>query len=188
MNLLTTLRRSPIIAAVRRERDVEGAANSSAQVTFVLAGDINNLGAMTEPLKQAGKSVFVHVDLIGGLASDQAAVVYLAERLRVDGVISTRGKIVRAAADCGMIGIQRLFVMDSSALETGIRQAKSNRLGAVELLPGTLPYWVLEKVREQLRIPVVVGGLIRNRTDVAEALERGAAGVSVSNPALWNGL
>lgn len=187
MNLFATLRRAPIIAAIRRETDIEAAINSNALVTFVLCGDINTLRRMTDRLKQAEKAVFVHVDLIGGLASDQAAVTYLANHVQIDGVISTRGQIVRAAADQGLIGIQRLFVMDSTALETGLKQARSNRVGAVELLPGTLPYWVVDTVREKLRIPVIVGGLLRTRADVTQALELGAAGVSVSDPALWDG-
>lgn len=187
MNLRPILRQSPVIAALRRDADVELAAASNVQVVFVLCGDINSVGPLVGRLKGAGKTVFVHVDLIPGLAADQAAVTYLAQQARPDGIISTRGQIMRAAAENGMAGIQRLFIMDSAALETGIKHLQGHHLSAVELLPGTLPRWVIESVRDRLKLPVVAGGLLRTQADVDGALERGAFGVSVSNAALWPG-
>lgn len=185
MSLQRVLRQSPVIAAVRREADLPAAIEAPVQAAFLLCGDINNLESLVASLKSAGKLTFVHLDLIGGLASDPVGVGFLARRIRPDGVISTRGQVVRAAVEAGLIGIQRFFVVDSGALDVGIRQIRNNRPSAVEVLPGTLPQWVFSMLRESLSIPVVAGGLLRSDVDIREALGRGASAVSVSRPALW---
>ncbi|MGB9810000.1 MAG: glycerol-3-phosphate responsive antiterminator, partial [Caldanaerobacter sp.] len=84
----------PIIAAVREIKDVKEAISSNAQVIFLLTGDIMNICELVDSIKKSNKVVFVHFDLIEGLGKDTKAVEYIAEKIKPDGIISTRNNIL----------------------------------------------------------------------------------------------
>lgn len=75
--LENTLGDSPIVAAVKDEPGLERCLNSPCRVVFVLFGDLNSVPRIVAELKTAGKTVFVHADLIEGLSAREAAVDYL---------------------------------------------------------------------------------------------------------------
>lgn len=183
--LLPLLRKHPLIAAVRHTSDLPRAAAAPVTVVFVLCGDINTSAQDIATLKQAGKTVFVHLDLVEGLGSDRAALRFLHRNLRPDGIISTRSQLVRFAAEENLLAIQRLFLVDGKSLETGISVVNSARPQAVEVLPGLMPDWVIRHLKASLTVPIVSGGLLRTRDDVEAALRTGVSAVSVSAPELW---
>lgn len=74
--------------------------------------------------------------------------------------------------------------MDSLSLASGINSIKSIRPDAVEVLPGIMPK-IIEEIREETRIPIIAGGLIRDKADVIHSLNAGAVGISSSNKAVW---
>ena len=55
---------------------------------FILGGDIISAPRMVKELKEAGKSVFVHIDMIGGMGTDKSAVKYVARAWRPEGIIT----------------------------------------------------------------------------------------------------
>lgn len=67
--LENTLGDSPIVAAVKDEPGLERCLNSPCRVVFVLFGDLNSVPRIVAELKTAGKTVFVHADLIEGLSA-----------------------------------------------------------------------------------------------------------------------
>jgi glycerol uptake operon antiterminator len=179
-----TLRSRPVIAAVRDVGFVPRAAESPVPAVFLLGGSILTLPAAARALKEAGKRVFVHLDLCAGLGRDKAAVEWCQKALRPDGLISTHPQLLREAAGLGMATIQRLFLMDSGSLSNGIRLLKSNPPDFVEVLPGLVPKAISE-LCAQLNRPVIAGGMITERDEVARALMAGAVAVSTSEQALW---
>ena len=54
----------------------------------------------------------------------------------------------------------------------------------IEVLPGLVPK-AITRLRDELRLPVIAGGMITQRSDVQTALEAGASAVSVSDEKLW---
>src|SRR5690606_9583345 len=98
---------------------------------------------------------------------------------------STRVAVIRKAKQNGVLAIQRLFLIDSGALDTSVELAGQARPDLIEVLPGLLPRWIRE-VRERTGVPVIAGGLIRTREEAAMALEAGAAAVTTSRPDLWD--
>ena len=60
---------SPIIAAVKDDQGLEVALHTECRMVFLLYGNICNVAELVAKLKDAGKIVMVHVDLIDGLAS-----------------------------------------------------------------------------------------------------------------------
>lgn len=83
-----------------------------------------------------------------------------------------------------MIAVQRLFLLDSLALETSYKVIERAQPDYLEVLPGIMPE-IIKEVREQAQIPIIAGGLIRTKENVLQALEAGAEAVTTSNPDLW---
>ena len=178
------VRQRPVIAAARSMEDVLEAAKSRVAAVFLLGGSILTLPEMTAALRGAGKYVFIHLDLCEGLGRDAAAVAWCAKTLQPDGLISTRAQLLRQAAGQGMLTIHRLFLMDSSALTGGIRHLSANPPDLVEALPGLVPK-AIARLREQLDLPVIAGGMVTEERDVEQALAAGALAVSTSQRTLW---
>ena len=85
--------------------------------------------------------IFAHVDLINGIAKDSHGMMMLADELQVDGVLTTRSHLITAAQKAGLLGIQRLFMLDSEALQTGLKMIQVSHPDAVELPPAHPPIY-----------------------------------------------
>ena len=84
----------------------------------------------------------------------------------------------------GLIAIQRLFLLDSSALEKSYTLLERTQPDYIEVLPGVIPH-IIKEVKERSGIPIFAGGLIRSVSDVEQALGAGATAVTTSNTELW---
>lgn len=176
---------NPIIAAVRDMEDLEVSLQSKVSSIFLLTGSLLNIKKVVDQCLKENKNVFLHIDMIEGLASDIGAIRYLAEDVRPSGIISTRNNIIKHAKEYGFFTIQRYFCVDSLALNTGIKSIEQADPHAVELLPGIIPRVVAQVVRK-VKKPIITGGMVTSKTDVIEALNAGAAAVSTSCKELWN--
>src|SRR5919109_4109047 len=131
------------------------------------------------------RSVFVHLDLIDGLAKDQHGLRWLTENAHPTGVISTRGAVISSARALHLATVQRVFLLDSQSVHTGMELAHSVRPDVIEVLPGILPTIVADLVQHTDR-PLIAGGLITSPEQARAALQAGAWGVSTSDRRLWN--
>ncbi|WP_227765220.1 glycerol-3-phosphate responsive antiterminator [Zhaonella formicivorans] len=175
---------SQVIAAVRSEEQLRQAVNSPVAAIFLLHGDINVLLDYVDYAKGHNKAVFPHMDLMAGIAGDKAGVEYVAREVAPDGIITTRSNLIKAARKQGLLTIQRLFLVDSTAVETGIHAVLENQPDAVEVMPGILPK-VVAKIKDRITQPVIAGGLIEDKEEIEQVLAAGAQAVSVGNPKLW---
>ncbi|MEG0146591.1 MAG: glycerol-3-phosphate responsive antiterminator [Clostridia bacterium] len=182
---LLSLSDCPVIASARDLAQVERAGASGVSAIFLLGGSILTLGAMADCARASGKRVFVHLDLLAGLGRDAAAVEWCAGQIHPDGVISTRAPLLKRAGELGLITIQRLFVMDSASLTSGVKFLKNNAPDMLEVLPGLVPKAITHLSRA-LKMPIIAGGMITEPGEVAQALRAGAVGVSTSTQALWS--
>ncbi len=177
------LKNNRIIAAVKDEEGLERTLAGSCRFVFVLFGDIVNLPHIISSLKEGGKAVFVHIDLVDGLASRDVAVNYIARNTCADGIISTRPNIVKCAKEYGLLAVQRFFVLDSIALDN-IGKQISQSADAIEILPGIMPK-IIKKLSGSVKKPIIAGGLITDREDIVNALNAGAFAVSSSKWDEW---
>ena len=182
--LENTLWDSPIVAAVKDEPGLERCLNSPCRVVFVLFGDLNSVPRIVAELKTAGKTVFVHADLIEGLSAREAAVDYLIHAARPDGIISTRLPLLRFAKAKGLRTILRFFLIDSIAMENIAKMKNERCVDLIEVLPGLMPK-VIHRVAATCGKPIIAGGLVTEKADVVNALEAGALAVSSTNPGVW---
>ncbi len=183
-NFYNAIEDSPIIAAISDINQIDAVIKSPCEIVFLLDGDILNLNEIVELLRANNKLVYIHIDLIGGFSKDTTALKYIAKNIKPDGIITTKNNLVRAAKELRLFTIQRLFLLDSLALLSGINSVKSIRPDAIEILPGIMPR-IIGEIREETRIPVIAGGLIRDKCDVINCLNAGAVGISTSNKDVW---
>lgn len=183
--LSALLETSPIIAAVKDDEGLERALASDCRAVFALYGDVIHIADIVDRIKQADRAAFAHIDLIEGLSAKEAAVDYLRERTAADGLISTKQAIIRHAKARGLMTVQRFFLLDSMALSVIRRQIEQVEPDFIEVLPGGLPK-IIGKITRLTSVPLIAGGLIEDKEDVVHALKAGAAGISSTNPEVWD--
>lgn len=182
--IIEYLEENPIIAAVKDNADIEYVIKTDVKVIFMLFGSILTIKDTVSLLKEKGKKVYVHIDLVDGLGRDEEAVKFL-KGVGVDGIITTKPTLIKAIKNEDLVAIQRLFMLDSRSLETGIKSIVEERPDAVEIMPG-LASKVIGIIHKKIKIPVIVGGLICDKTDIINALSNGAIAISTSKKELWN--
>jgi glycerol uptake operon antiterminator len=181
---LRVLKVNPVIPAVRgRDGDLERALAGDHAAIFVLGGDVFRMLERVRRRPYRRPFICVNVDMVGGVASDASGIRFLARE--VDGVISTHRNVVEIARSNGALAIQRLFAIDTSAVERGLKVLRQADPDAVEILPGLAFPEIVASYRAALNKPVLAGGLIKDRPTAAAILEAGAVGISTSDHRLW---
>lgn len=176
----------PVIPACRTEEDFACALRSANSPSLIiLFGDINTLPEITQRAEKVGKLLLIHLDLLNGVGRDRAGIVFLS-RLGVRGLVTTKPQLGKMAQQEGMRVIQRMFLVDSESLRTGIHMLKGFRPDAIEALPASTPASVLAELKAATDVPILAGGLVRTRADVELAVANGACAVSTSQRELWN--
>jgi glycerol uptake operon antiterminator len=182
--LAQVLKAHPIIASVKDERGLKDALASNCGVAIVLYGSMLTISGIVHRLKSDGRMVFVDVDLIDGLSTNDVVVKYLRAVTACDGVLSVKSSIIRAASKERVPGIQRFFLTDSMAYGNAVKQLKASRPDAIEILPGCAPR-VITWLLTETDLPIIAGGLVCDRDDVLTAFNAGAVAVASSNPEVW---
>lgn len=179
------MEKNPVISAVKNLDNLQKALDSNSEIIFLLCGNIFNLEDIVKKVKERNKLIFIHVDLIDGFSKDATALKYINERIKPDGIISTKNNQLKVAKELGMLTVQRLFIIDSLSIETTVKTSAIIAPDAIEIMPGIMPR-ITKQLSTKLSVPVIVGGLVSEEDDVRKALENGALGVSTTCCELWN--
>ena len=177
------LKRNPVVPAVRgSDSALEAALAGEHPAIFVLGGDIFKvLGRIGSESRRP--RIYVNVDLVGGIAPDASGLRFLSRH--VEGIISTHRHVIELAKASGLITIQRLFAIDSGAVERGLNLIRRAEPQFVEILPALAYLEIADRYSEVLDLPVLAGGLLKSLEDISAILEAGAVGVSTSHQGLW---
>ncbi len=143
-----------------------------------------NIADVIAKIKNSGKLAIVHVDLIDGLASKDVAIDFIVKNTSADGIISTRPNMIHRAKVCGLLTVQRFFLLDSIALNNIGKQPSLKDADAVEILPGLMPK-IIRKLVENIEKPIIAGGLISEKEDILNALGSGAIAISSTDHNTW---
>ncbi|HLT58185.1 MAG: glycerol-3-phosphate responsive antiterminator [Limnochordales bacterium] len=179
------LRKTPVIAGAKDVQAVAQALEAGIGIIFFLTGTIFDLARATELVRPSAAMLFAHVDLLQGVGRDPAGIRWLGQELGIDGILSTRSNLIKAARDEGLHAIQRLFILDSEALRTGLKVVASTQPDAVELLPGLVVPNIQHRVPFASLPPVIAGGLVETEAEVRTILQTPAVSVSTSRAQLW---
>ena len=183
-NFYNVIEQNPVIAAVKNKKGLEISVNSNIGIVFLLNTDILNLKKSVEKVKNKGKLVYLHIDLIKGLARDKEALEYVKKNIDPDGIISTKGYLIKEAKKLGMFAIQRFFIFDSMSLKKAKKRIESSKPDAIEILPGIIPK-VIKIISKRNRLPVIASGLIDKKEEIYQGLSAGATGISTTDNIMW---
>ncbi|WP_349409833.1 glycerol-3-phosphate responsive antiterminator [Pseudalkalibacillus sp. SCS-8] len=173
-----------ILPAVRNMKDFEKLLESPYEYLVLLDSHVSQLKSIVQIATRHNKKVLIHVDLIQGLSNDEYAAEFLCQDIKAAGLISTRTSVIQTAKKKGVLAIQRLFLLDSSALNKSYALLKKTMPDYIEVLPGLMPD-IIQEVHEETKIQILAGGLIRTVEDVDSALKAGAKAVTTSRTELW---
>jgi Glycerol-3-phosphate responsive antiterminator (mRNA-binding) len=130
------------------------------------------------------KTVWLHLDLIPGLSSDEHGAEYAIQFLDVDGIVSTKTNAIKAAKKKKVTAIFRIFLIDSASMEKSLARVGEIHPDYVEFLPA-LAHQILPIIQDRLHVPVIGGGLIQTQSDIDECYNAGMVAVTVSKTNLW---
>lgn len=174
----------PIIAAVRDETGLTSALSSPVKVVFLLNATLSNIKKRTRQIKEADKLAFIHLEMVTGLSKDTAALEYLQDEVGPAGIITTKPNLLHPAGNLGLLVIQRLFVLDSLAIQTGLKMMHGRRPDFIEVMPGIIPK-VIAEIKARCPVPLIAGGMIRSKAEIIALLKVGVVAVSTSREELW---
>lgn len=147
-------------------------------------GDINTLPKVVKIIHQYGRKVMVHQDSVKGLGKDKTSISFLSS-LGADAVITMKPQCVRWIKDEGMFSTLGLFLIDTSAMATGIQSINESKPDAGLVMPMTIPRNIYKELLSKIRVPLLAGGLGMDDDLVSESLENGARAVAVTKAAIW---
>ncbi|OUQ85130.1 glycerol-3-phosphate responsive antiterminator GlpP [Brevibacillus brevis] len=173
-----------ILPAARTLKEFDELMESSYERIILLNAHVAQVKPLGKRARAFGKKLLIHADLIDGLKSDEYAMEFLAQEAQPEGIITTRNSAVLAAKKKGLISIQRLFLIDTMALDSSLTQLARTKPDYVEVLPGIIPH-LIEEITVRTKIPVIAGGFIRTMEDVDRAILAGATSVTTSRRELW---
>jgi len=181
------LLKSRIVPAVKHPEDLGEVLNIPwVSVVILLGGDINDLEEMFKVRrKYPEKFLLAHIDLINGVGKDNSGVRYL-KRMGLEGIVSVKWQLLRYGKENKMITVQRLFLVDSESIRTGLKVIKQMSPDAIEVMPATVPKFAIDELRSAADVNILGGGLLRTAEDVHKALGNGLTAVTTSRRNLWN--
>ncbi len=173
-----------IIAAVRNHSEMELALCANVWVIFDLCPNLMTLAQNAEAVHNAGKKLYVHMDLAEGIGKDRCGIDFV-RRCKVDGIISTRSNIIKLGKEAGLSTVQRFFIVDSKSVDTTIETVKTSKPDMIEIMPGIVTK-VVASLKATLDMPVICGGLIDDTGEIDTVLSAGASAISTGKTELWN--
>jgi len=145
-------------------------------------GQLINIKKMAE---EYNKKIIYHVDLIHGLKNDDYGTEYLCQEYKPFGVISTKSNVIYTAQKKGVMSIQRIFLLDSHAVDKSLQLVEKTKPDFIEVIPGAIPS-MIAVIKERTQTKILAGGLIRNIEEVENALSAGAKGITTSKVDIWD--
>ncbi|RAL20822.1 glycerol-3-phosphate responsive antiterminator [Thermoflavimicrobium daqui] len=173
-----------ILPAAGSIKDFEKLMKTDYEYVILLNSHIAQLQSLIQLANRHQKKVLLHADLVQGLRSDEYGSEFLCQVIKPAGIISTRTPVVSMAKKRSLIAIQRIFLLDTHALNTSYRLLRSFQPDYIEVLPGVIPH-IIQEVFETINIPILAGGLIRTKDEAKEALKAGAVAITTSTRHLW---
>jgi len=175
--------KSFIIPAISSHQTMRVFLKSEHEVGILMNFQLAQLESLIQEMRSASKKVFVHLELIKGISNDEFGAIFLIQHFGVDGIITTKPKVIELCQKRGTYGIMRFFLKDTLSLEQSLEMMTHARSNAIEILPA-IPKMV-KLVKEKTNIPLILGGLISSEEDVRAAHDAGAMAITTSKTELW---
>jgi glycerol uptake operon antiterminator len=179
------LKEQKIIPAISNHHDLKKFLSLPLTYGIIMNFQLAQLEDLVNLMKQHKKKVLIHAELIKGLASDEYGAIYLIQKLNVDGIISSKPKVIETCKKRGVIGVFRFFLKDSMSLEQSVDLVRKVSPDYLEILPATAVE-ILDELKGYFHQDIFLGGLIRSKAQIQRCLKAGAAGITTSNTEFWS--
>lgn len=168
-----------IIAAVDDIKQFKRFIESPYQICVIMNIHISMLDTIFKMAQEHEKLVLVHIDLIRGLANDEYGTEYICQKYKPYGIISTKTSVISACKRLKTTAVQRVFLIDSSALAKSVESVKRNSPDYVEILPAMCTS-LIPMIKESLDKPMIAGGLIPSKEEAEKIINNGMSAVTIN--------
>jgi glycerol uptake operon antiterminator len=169
-----------LIPVLTTMKQIEKFLDTSLKVCILQDFHFGLLKDAVRILHEQDRIGLVHIEMIQGIANDEFGTQILTQQLKVDGIISSKPKIIEMAKKTHAIAIQRVFLIDSKSLERGLASVTESKPDVMEVMPA-LTFQMFALIKERIDIELWAGGLIRDEETVRIILASGAKRMTVSN-------
>ncbi|HLX40080.1 MAG TPA: glycerol-3-phosphate responsive antiterminator [Ktedonobacteraceae bacterium] len=183
LNLPTQNRVVPVVET--RIQFVQALEVSQVRAMLLRHCNLFEFTALLESAHRCGCSVYVNVDHIDGIHADTAGLRYIAERLRVTGIVSNHPKILSIGKQFGLETIQRIFAVDSTGLEMALESVDTAYVDVLDFSPALVVPYVIPQLKSSFPLPFMASGLLYTAEQLQAVLRAGVQAVAVTRPELW---
>lgn len=179
------LNNQKIIPAISNHQDLKAFLQSSLIYGILMNFQLAQLAELIQEMRRFHKKVLIHSELIKGLSSDEYGAIYLIQTLHVDGIISSKPKVIEICKKRKVIGILRFFLKDSISLNQSLEVASKVNPDYIEVLPA-LSVEIIPEIKKVINAPIMMGGLISSMDQIHRCLKAGAVAVTTSHKEFWH--
>ncbi len=152
-------------------------------IVHVAGGRLRMIEEFAKPLIAAQKTLWVHPDMIAGLAKDPEGLDVINELLMPDAIVTSNLALVHMVKKLQKKLVFRVFVHDTQSLESSLTVIDRLKPNIVCCLPAIVfPFIRSELVARNIQI--VAAGLVRTADTRDRLIELGAS-VELGNVHLW---
>jgi len=174
-----------VIPAIYNHKKMKIFLESDLKYGILMNFQLAQLEELVKVMKKNNKKILIHSELIKGLSSDEYGAIYLIQSLHVDGIISSKPKVIEVCRKRGIVGIYRFFIKDTISYNQSLDIGRRLRPSYVEILPSSC-HDLIPDIKEQLSCDVLVGGLIKSTKTIDKCVDQGAIAITSSDISLWN--
>jgi len=178
------LNEQKVIPAISNHQDLKKFFELPLTYGILMNFQLAQLPDLVKMMKENKKKVLIHSELIKGLSSDEFGAIHLIQTLGVDGIISSKPKVIDVCKKRKVIGIFRFFLKDSVSLAQSLEMAKKISPQFIEVLPACC-LEIVERIKKETSSEILMGGLIGSKDQIKKCLNSGAIAVTTSNTSLW---
>ena len=178
------IHRQKVIPAISNHKDLKRFLQLPIEYGILMNFQLAQIPELVQIMKDHQKKILIHSELIKGLTSDEYGAIYLIQNLKVDGIISSKSKVIEVCKKRKVLAIYRFFLKDSVSLEQSLDMARKSEADYLEILPA-LSLEIIPDIKKQLDKPIWMCGLIRTKEQINKCFEAGAVAVTTSNSDLW---
>ncbi len=174
----------PIIPSVWSITQRDHAVLSPWPLVHVAGGGLKTIKEFVQPLKDAGKTLWIHPDMITGLGKDREGIEVIQALIRPDAVATSNLTLAHHVRQLRLKLVLRVFIHDTQSLESSLAAIDRFNPEVLCCLPAVV-YPLIRQELNQRGIPVVAAGLVRSPLTRDHLIEMGTS-VEIGQPALWS--
>ncbi len=178
------LQSQKIIPAISNHQDLKKFLTLPLTYGILMNFQLAQLPELVRLMKENNKKVLIHSELIKGLSSDEYGAIFLIQNLNVDGIISSKPKVIDVCKKRKVIGIFRFFLKDSVSLNQSLEMARKLEPQYLEILPAS-SVDIIPEIKQKISGEILMGGLIRSKEQINRCINAGAIAVTTSNTDFW---